>query len=218
MTRESRSDRGVALILVLLAMMAISALATSLAVLVSTESRVAANYRDGIETLYGADAALQRVLPDVAAETDLAGVLSGTVVSSWTDGPPGRRELPDGTFADLHALTALVNCGKAVCSDADLDEMREERPWGRNNPRWRLYAYGQLPGDSHVYAVVWIADDQSETDDAPVIDGDGDENPGRGRLSITAHGYGPSGTRRIIEATVVKNGQAVEMISWREIR
>jgi hypothetical protein len=206
------------LILVLLAMMAISALATSLAVLVSTESRVAANYRDGIETLYGAEAAVHRVLPDLAAETDLDAVLSGAVVSSWTDGPPGRRRLPDGTFADLHELTAMVNCGREVCGDADLDETRDERPWGRNNPRWQLYAYGQLPGDSRVYAVVWIADDPSETDEAPLIDGGGDENPGRGRLSITTHGYGPNGTRRIIEATAVMNGQVVEILSWREIR
>ncbi len=218
MKRDSGSDRGVALILVLLARMAISAVATSLAVLVSTESRVAANYRDGIETLYGAEAALHRVVPDLAAEVDLDGVLSGAVVSSWIDGPPGRRRLPDGTFADLHTLTAIVNCGQSVCSDADLDERREERPWGPNNPRWQLYAYGQLPGDSHVYAVVWIADDPSETDDAPLVDGDGDENPGRGRLSITAHGFGPTGTRRIIEATAVKSGQSLEILSWREIR
>ena len=50
------SERGVALILVLLVMMTLSALSMSLAVMVSTESRVAANYRDGIEVLYGAEA------------------------------------------------------------------------------------------------------------------------------------------------------------------
>jgi Tfp pilus assembly protein PilX len=50
------SERGVALILVLLVMMTLSALSMSLAIMVSTESRVAANYRDGIEVLYGADA------------------------------------------------------------------------------------------------------------------------------------------------------------------
>ena len=42
----------------------------SLAVLASTESRVTATYRDGLEVLYGAEAALERVLPDLAAEPD----------------------------------------------------------------------------------------------------------------------------------------------------
>jgi hypothetical protein len=171
------SDRGVALILVLLVMMTLSALAMSLALMISTESRVAATYRDGIEVLYGADAALQRVLPDLAAEADPDLALSGRAVSSFTDGAPGLRRLPDGTYTDLHALTAMVTCGRAVCSDADLDEAREDRPWGRNNPRWQLYGYGPLT-DSRVYAVVWIADDASETDGDPFADGGGEDNAG----------------------------------------
>jgi hypothetical protein len=123
------SERGVALILVLLVMMTLSALSMSLAVMVSTESRVAANYRDGIEVLYGADAALERVLPDLAAAPDLNAVLAGTTVSTFIDGPAGTRRMPDGTFTDLRALTSMVNCGRPVCSDVDLDEVRDDRPW-----------------------------------------------------------------------------------------
>lgn len=211
------SDRGVALILVLLVMMTLSALAMSLALMVSTESYVAATYRDGMEVLYGADAALHRVLPDLAAEVDPDLALTGRAVSSFTDGPPGLRKLPDETFMDLHALTSMVNCGRPVCSDVDLDEAREDRPWGRNNPRWQLYGYGPL-GDSRVYAVVWIADDPSETDGDPFTDGVGDENPGRGRLSLTAHGYGVSGTRRVLEATVTRSERGIRVLSWREVR
>ncbi len=219
------SDRGVALILVLLVMMTLSALAMSLAVMVSTESRVTANYRDGIETLYGAQAAVERVLPDLAGESDFNRVLTGEAVSSFIDGPVGLRRLPDATFADLHALTATLNCGRAVCRDVDLDEARDERPWGRNNPRWQLYGYGPStalgaspPGDSRIYAVVWVADDPSETDMDPLTDGGGIENPGRGRLSITAHAYGPAGTRRIVEATVARAEGDVRVLSWRELR
>jgi len=215
------SDRGIALILVLLVMMTMSALAMSLALLVSTESRVASTYRDGMEVLYGADAALQRVLPDLAAEANPDLALTGTAVSSFIDGPPGLRRLPDGTFMDLHALTSMVNCGRAVCSDIDLNEVREDRPWGRNNPRWQLYGYGSLSGrsgDSRVYAVVWIADDPAETDDDPFTDGATIESPGRGRLSLTAHGYGMAGTRRVIEATVSKSDGEVHVLSWREVR
>jgi hypothetical protein len=224
------SDRGVALILVLLAMTTLSALAMSLALLVSTESRVTANYRDGIETSFGAQAALERVLPDLAAEPDFDRVLTGMAVSSFNDGPAGPRRLPDGTFTDLHALTAALTCGRAVCRDADLTEVRDERPWGANNPRWQLYGHGPstaLGGDpSRFYAVVWVADDPSETDMDPLTDGGpstspgagGAENPGGGRLSITAHAYGPAGARRIIEATVSRDDSGLRVLSWRETR
>ena len=233
------SERGVALILVLLVMMTLSALSMSLAIMVSTESRVAANYRDGIEVLYGADAALERVLPDLVAESDLNAVLAGLTLSSFIDGPAGMRRMPDGTFTDLRALTSMVNCGRPVCRDVDLDEVRDDRPWGQNNPRWQLYAYGRLAalaggpstslgagGAPGVYVVVWVADDQSETDMDPFTDGGpstllgagGEDNPGRGRLMVTAHAYGPSGTRRVVEATVALGDPGFSVLSWREIR
>jgi hypothetical protein len=216
---KPRAESGVALILVLMVMMTLSALAMSLALLTSTETRVTASYRDGMEALFGADAALQRVLPDLALEADFNGALSGAAVSSFSDGPPGLRRLPDGTFTDLRALTAMVNCGRAVCHETDLDESREDRPWGPNNPRWQLYGYGRLPADARVYAVVWIADDPSETDLDPLIDGGGDaDNPGRGRLSVMAHAYGLGGTRRVIEATVARDAGELALLSWREIR
>ena len=101
---------------------------------------------------------------------------------------------------------------------------------GRNNPRWQLYAYGRLtvwePDRSWVYVVVWVADDPSETDLDPFTDGGpsalsepgAEDNPGRGRLALTAHAYGPNGTRRVIEATVARGDQGFSMLSWREIR
>lgn len=218
---KPRNEGGVALILVLLVMMTVSALAMSLALMVSTESRVAANYRDGMEVHYGAEAALERVLQDLASQPDFNVVLAGGATSTFTDGPPGPRRLPDGTLVDLRTLTHMVNCGRAVCQDADLDAPREDRPWGRNNPRWQIYGYGQLPGGSRVYSVVWVADDPSETDSDPVTDGGGGagvENPGRGRLTLTAHGYGPTGTMRVVEATVVRGDGELHVISWREVR
>lgn len=217
------SDRGVALILVLLVMMTLSAMAMSLALLVSTENRVTANYRNGLEVFYGAEAALDRILPDLGAEPDFNRVLTGLAMSSFVDGSPGLRRLPDGTFTDLHALTSMLNCGRAVCNDADLDETREDRPWGQNNPRWQLYGYGPSTAGAgldevRVYSVVWVADDPSETDMDPFTDGSDEENPGRGRLVITAHGYGPSSTRRIIEATVGRDERGFRVLSWREVR
>ena len=77
-----------------------------------------------------------------------------------------------------------------------------------------------------IYTVVWVADDPSETDMDPFTDGGPstllgagvEENPGRRRLSITAHAYGPAGTRRIIEATVARDERGMRVLSWREAR
>lgn len=221
-------EHGVALIIVLLVMMTLSALGMALALLTSTESRVTAVYRDGLAALYGADAAVEWVLSDLNREPDIDNILGGLTVSSFTDGAPGPRVLPDGTSIDLHTLTGMVSCGRAACSDADLDEESDERPWGPNNPRWRLYAHGDvgsmLPGEARgprMYQVVWVADDPSETDGDPMRDGggaEGGENPGRGLISLLAHGYGPTGTRRIIEATVALDGEGARFVSWREVR
>lgn len=210
------SERGVALIIVLLVMVSLTALALSLALIASTERRVTATYREGLEVEYGAEGALERVLPDLAVQADLAVVLTGVVTSTFIDGPPGLRRLPDGTFVDLHTLTNMLNCGRVVaCQDADLDAIREDRPWGRNNPRWRLFGYGRLSQDSQVYAVVWVADDPSETDSDPLTDGAGEENPGRGRLTLTALGYGLSGARRKVEVTLSRSGGTLNLISRR---
>ena len=225
---ESRGpERGVALIIVLLVMLTLSALAMALALVTSTEIRVAAAYRDGLEVLYATDAAVERAIRDLAMEPDIDNVLSGLTTSSSIDGPPGVRTFPDGTSTDLRSLTGMVSCGRAVCSDADLDADGDDRPWGRNNPRWRLYAYGSLDArasgrvrEPNVYQVVWIADDPSETDGDPTRDGGGAgvESAGRGRLSLLAHGYGRSGTRRIVEAAVMIDDEGSRLISWREVR
>jgi len=226
---ESRGpERGVALIIVLLVMLTLSALAMSLALLTSTETRVAAAYRDGLEVLYATDAAVERAIHDLAMEPDIDNVLSGLSTSSFIDGPPGPRMFPDGTSADLHSLTAMVSCGRAVCGDADLDAVGDDRPWGPNNPRWRLYAYGSVEAWASgpvrapkAYQVVWVADDPSETDGDPTRDGggvEGAENPGRGRVSLLAHGYGRTGTRRVVEATVMLDDEGARLVSWREVR
>ena len=65
-----------------------------------------------------------------------------------------------------------------------------------------------------MYVIVWIGDDPSENDDFPLVDGDESgasgkcgspcKNPGRGVVSMIAHAYGPSGARRVIEATLAR--------------
>jgi hypothetical protein len=135
--------------------------------------------------------------------------------------------LPDGTRIDLNRETDRLNCGHSPCSITDLTAITSERPWGANNPVWRLYAYGPLGdpnpravNESPAYVIVWVSDDPLETDGQPLVDGDesGGANPGRGVLQLHAHGYGPAGAMRIVEVTLRRAGLRTRVISWRELR
>jgi len=219
-------QRGVALIVVLLTMVLLTALGMALTLVTSTESRVASAYRDASEAFYAADAMMEQTIDDVSDKPDWNLILDGSVRSVFTDGAPGVRILPDGTTMDLRIETALVSCGKAACNDADLNAVSSERPWGENNPRWQLYAHGPLSAmapdsaDSRHYVVAWIADDLAENDRKPLLDGDTEagENPGRHRLSLLARAYGPGGTGRAIEGTLSRGDSGPRLLSWREVR
>jgi PilX N-terminal len=225
-TRKSLASRlgeeqGVALIIALLSMLLLTALGMALSLTTTTERRIASNYRDGVETIYAADAGVERVMQDVLTVPDWNRILDGTATSSFVDGAPGVRTLPDGSKLDLAQATAMVRCGKTTCSDADIEAATDERPWAKNNPRWQLYAYGPVSElvptatvNSNVYVVVWIGDDPSENDDLPLVDGDESgssgkcgtpcENPGRGVVALLAHAYGPGGVQRVLEATLAR--------------
>ena len=168
---------------------------------------------DGVETLYAADAAIERVMQDVLTVPDWNRIVDGTVTSSFVDGAPGARTLPDGSQLNLLEATAMARCGKTSCSAADMDKYTDERPWGPNNPRWQLYAYGRLQDiiqtntiNSNLYVIVWMADDPADNDDNPLLDGGttNGANPGTGVLSMLAYAYGPTGVRRVIETTVAR--------------
>src|SRR6185503_12304594 len=162
----------------------------------------------------------------VAAVTNWDLVLNGTVRSTSSDGAPaGTRQVADGTGIDLDKLTAMLRCGKeSACSDADMTAMTVDRPWGISNPRWQLFLCGSLEsiaglpnGATRAYVLVWVADDPSDNDGDPLRDGAAADNPGRGRILLTAQAYVASGARRTIQATVARAGGAIRMVTWREV-
>jgi len=237
--RDVRGDEsGVALVITLMALSLLLALGVALAMTTNTETRIAANYRDGVEALYAADAGVERAIQDLATASDWDSVLNGTVRSSFNDGPPqGLRILPGGATLDLTQATNVARCGKDTCSAADLTAVTDDRPWGANNPVWQPFAYGPLAAldgtiDSPMYVMVWIADDPSENDNAPLRDGAPpadcnaeqdsscvDDNVGRGVLAMRAQAVGPRGTQRAIDVTLARaNESGVRIVSWREIR
>jgi len=220
LAERAQSERGVALIIAMMTIALMTALGMALIATTMTETRISSNYSDGSEALYAADAGVERVLQDVLTVPDWNNILNGTLQSSFVDGAPtGSRAMADGTQLDLTEATNMVRCGKVTtCSDTDLNSYTADRPWGPNNPRWQLYAYGRMDEmlptatiNSRMYMVVWIADDPSETDDQPTKDGepsaepaDHPTNPGKGVLALLAHAYGPNGVKRVIEVTIAR--------------
>lgn len=212
-TERLQDEQGIALIVALLCMLLLTALGMALTMTTITEKRIASNYRDGVETVYVADASIERVMQDLLTVPDWNKILDGTTTSSFVDGAPGNRTLPDGSQLNLVQATAMLSCGKTSCTPAEMDAYTNERPWGVNNPRWQLYAYGPAKDliqtdtlNTNVYVVVWIGDDPSDNDAKPTLDGDetAGANPGKGVVAMMAYAYGPTGVRRVIEATVAR--------------
>lgn len=206
-----RSERGTALLVVLLTMLLLSALALALVLAAISEVLASGNARSSRAVFYAADAGIERVLPDLQHAPDWDLVLSGVLTSGFTDGPPGgARAVPGGPAIVLEEVVNLANCGdRAACSEADLAAVTEDRPWGADNPRWRLFAWGPysaLTGEEpSAYLVVLVADDPLDGDGDPARDGRG-TSPGRGVLLLRAQAYGSGGASRAIEATVARTG------------
>ena len=208
-----RDQRGVALLIALMAMTLLSALGLGLMLTTSTETLITGNYRDSVEATYAADAAVERVIQDLLIVPDWNDVIAGTKQSAFVDGAPsGVRTLPSGGTIDLTRATNMLNCGAtSQCSPSAMNAWTADRPWAENNPRWKLYAYGPVDAmietgtvSSPLYVVVWASDDQAENDDDPTLDGTAITNPGRGVIALRAEAFGPGGTHKVIEVTVAK--------------
>jgi len=217
---DIRSEKGIALIVALMATMLMTALGVALILTTSTETMITSNFRNGQEALYAADAALERAMDDILTVPDWNNLLNGSTQSAFIDGAPsGTRTLPDGTQIDLSQLLNLSNCGKVTsCSASDLTaNFTLDRPWGANNPVWQLYAYNRLDAmvpsgsiNSSFYVVVLVADDPSDDDNDPLHDGGACAagaqcpNPGLGVISLRAEAFGPRGAHKIIQMTVAR--------------
>src|SRR5262252_6605037 len=142
MTQELQGERGVALIVALMAMLVMAAIGTALVLAAATESRIARNFRNNTEALYAADAVLERVVDELRGVADWNLVLSGNLRSTFVDGEPGgARVLADSQTIDPGAILNDLNCRKiSSCSGAAMDAITADRPWGPNNPRWQLFA------------------------------------------------------------------------------
>ena len=242
------SQRGAALVVTLMAMLLMASIGAALVLATNMDVQIAANAGAATEAFYAADAVFERTLAELRAAPDFTLVLDGSVGSSFVDGPPtGVRTMPDHTSVDLLEIESLSNCARREpCNDTDMDSSIRDRPWGRRNPRWRLFSWGMLEADGpgpSLYVVTLVADDPAETDDNPWEDGawtGAAVNPGAGVLLIRAEAFGRRGAHRVIEGGVVRHdlvararwqaadpatrGPApssfpvLQVLAWREVR
>ena len=229
------TETGSALILVLLATGVLVTLGLVLALVATVETDIAANAIEGAQALALAEAAAERAVSDLAGLPSWDAALAGPATSPFFDGDTGPR-LFGGTRVDLGRETALLLCDAFTCAGRSLDAMTANRPWGRNNPRWRVFGSGPAaglvgdgPGLRPGYAAVWIGDDPAENDADPLKDGGPpvagtgiSVNPGLDVVVLRVVAWGARGSRRELELTVERadfqahSGLRVRV--WRERR
>ena len=229
---QVQDERGIALLLTLMATLLLSALAGPLVMLTTSETAIASNYRNALEMFYAADAGVEYVLQELESMPQWNDILAGTVRSSFADAAR-RPTLLDGSLLDLNQETSSLQSGTDAVD------------WGGSNSlMWRLYVYGPMteflptmePIWGSMFIAVWVADDLSETDRNPLIDSNE-------TLTLHARAYGPSNSRKIVEVVGARHtgtadadleepeaGEArrgrqappkwnrLRILSWREIR
>jgi hypothetical protein len=181
---------GVALITTLLAMLLMLVLCAALTMITITETKIAANHRDGIELLYAAEAGIELAISDLGRASDWSSVLSGATTSIFAEG------LPDGVLPGGGTITLAA-----------------ERPSSADGRRWRPYVYGplahMLPGTrvgSRIFVLVWAGE--------PVV-----VTPGTLMLRARAYGtQGTRRAVEVMvrRQVPVLSAAAVQRLSWRE--
>jgi len=204
---------GSALLVVMFAVFLLSAIGLALGLASAYDALASANVRDARSTFYAAEAGLERATLDLPRIPDWDRILSGAATSGFRDGAPaGSRDIPGGGIVSLDEWVNLANCAHPEpCSDTSMDAVMEDRRWGRDNPRWRLFAWGPfswlVPGlapRDEAYLVVLVGDDPTEVDSDPAHDGAAPGN-GRGIVLLRASAFGRGGSLRTLEATVARS-------------
>ena len=206
------SNRGVALVMVLVALAVCSALGLGLVLATLSERFANANYSESIHAANAAEAAIHVAVRELSLISDWDSVLGGTQQSRFVEGTPP---------ADLAVVTNELTCGRASsCTDLERRASTSARPWGANNPVWQVFLRAPLAtfltipaASADMYLVVWVGDDARETDADPLHDGGAGE--GRNAVRVHAEAFGRTGTRRGAEADVVRQSAGIRVQSWR---
>ena len=209
-----QDERGVAVVIALLMALLIGAIAAALVVLTTTETLISASFRQSDEAAYGAEAALERGLHDLADDAGLVAGPGGAAgqrhleLRRWridaARHPTAARSTSRGSrpIASARAMraTAQPSSGPTVPSGA----------CSRTPPCERCSTGPGL--DLPLYLVVWVADDESDGDGNPEIDSNG-------RILVYAVAFGAGGARHSVEARVGRaEAGRLRLLAWRNAR
>ena len=235
--RQSGDERGVALVAVMTASTLLLALGVSLAMTTDGGDRALPPTIATPSTLHAADAAVEFAIGELAAVADWDAVLGGVRDVVVPRRVPAAVALPDGSILDLAARAVCCAAARAVAAATATWTSRPRTVRGdgttrdgRSTPRAALARLlrSAVPA-TRAYVVVWVADDPSENDAQPLRDGGPPAavnganlvNPGRGAIWLHASAYGPSGSRRTVEAVVERDSRLpparVRVRTWREV-
>ena len=206
-TDAEHSDRGAALMAVLLLTVLLSALGTAVALMADVETTIAANHRDSIVVAQAAEGAGAFAIQELVLLDDLTLVLAGRVASRLT----GPFQLPP--------VVGAMPLDVPVMTTALQEDTYGGDPFGANTPRWRLFGHG-VPGvdlpfgglSEQVFVLTWVSDDVAETDGDPLADNNG-------VVVIRARAIGLRRSQSDIQAVVARVAPGViRLVSWRVIR
>ena len=217
---SSRTDRGAVLMSALMVTALIGTMGAALALVVATESAIAANHRAAQQSLYAADAGVERAIGELRRLPTWRIVPSSAESSAadFNDGAVAPRAA-DGTVLDLVRLTSRRRA-----------ESNTFYPDAPDRPLWHLFAHASLDhmitgggSDPSPYVVVWLADDPDDLDGDPSLDSND-------IVIVRSEAFGIRGGRRAVEATILRESALdasmgggatrsdVSVIAWREVR
>jgi len=211
------SERGSALIATLMVVVLLGTLAAALALVISTESVSAANYVAAQQTLYAADAGIERAIGELRLLASWRSVPASTSSSSDLNDGLSLARAPDGRNLDLVQLTAR--------RQGESDMLYPSTP---DRPVWRLFGHAsmnRMTGDTAnapPYVAVWVADDLDDSDGDPATDTND-------VIVVHAAAFGIRGGYREMQATLRREDAMaaglpgvmradVRLIAWRELR
>jgi hypothetical protein len=213
------SEQGTVLIATLLVLALLGTLGAALALAVSTESVTASNYEAGQQTLYAADAGIERTVGELrglASWRSIPGPASTSRSADFNDGLSSTRA-PDGANLDFAQLTARRQT-----------ESNALYPNTADRPVWRLFAHASMnritaaSGNPSPYVIVWVADDPDDLDADPATDTND-------VVMVHAEAFGIRGGRRAIDATIQREEAIAaglpgvirsdaRLLAWHEVR
>ena len=214
--RHCETDRGIALLAALIVMAIVAAMGLGLALTTSLEPLAAANYEANCSVHLAAEAGVAIAVHELGGMADWNLALAGLATSVVLEQGDMTVELPDGSRAGLDELTARANCGRAgACTAIERTAFTAPRPWGPNNPLWRVFGHGRLDrlvpdgaGLPPTVVVVWISDDPAEVDADPLVDSGmgpgGGWRPGGCVLAVRAEAFGPRFAHHTVVATTAR--------------